>query len=247
MMSTILRIMGYRKRRSLFSFLFIGLVVAILVGTFQEKAPFWISAFGTPIEDSTQGIFDLFPFGWILFNLVILYISFSITWSLTPFLFRMWRLSGRATNASYQMIFALATGICLIVLLVSGLFCILFSVLFGRFDGHHMALHTFLPVLWLWFLGSVLCVWLSMLVTMMTRHAFAGLMLSTGLIIVSAFLYPHDSWMPGMQWIFGAHLGPHALSFLGSSLYLLIAIVVINGIGSIAVYTKSGQERVFRG
>ena len=175
MIPTVVSLIMFRKRGSLFSLVFVGLVVAILVGSFPEKAPFWISVFGTPLEDYVHNIYDIYPYGWILFNLALLYVSFLMIWPITPFMFRIGRLSGRTLISCYQTIFSLATTICLLLLLISVLFCLLFSVLFGRFSVDHLAVVTFAQVLLLWFLGSVFCVWVSMIITMMMKNAFTGL------------------------------------------------------------------------
>jgi len=223
MMKIILNIWYYIAKKTYRLPIVLLISLGIVMNSFIKEAPFWIPLLGTPLNDSKNGIYYFSPYIWIFINSILLYGAVDCLWTIWKFAAIHMRLKGISLCKVYTAMFIL--NVIISVTLVVTVLIISLILSFALGNSANSNIPDLVAMLILWILGTSFSFWMTLLIILVVKNVYIGLIGAFAMIIASGYTFPNYLWLPGTQWIYGAHIMYGGLSFMESTIYLVILII----------------------
>lgn len=198
-------------------------LLGIVMNRFIKEAPFWIPLLGTPLDDSKNGISYFSPYIWICINSILLYVGIDCLWTVWKHVVINMRLKGISLFKGYITMFILNVIISATLVLTVLILSAILSFALGNYT--HSNISDLVTMLMLWILGISFSSWMALIIILITKNVYMGLVGAFVMIIASGYTFPYLLWLPGTQWIYGAHIMQNGPSFMESTIYLAIVII----------------------
>jgi len=223
MMKMILTIWYYMARRTYRLPVVLIILLGIAMNRFKKEAPFWIPLLGTPLDDSKNSISYFSPYIWICINSILLYVAVDCLWTIWKYVFIYMRLKGISLFKGYTTMFILNVIISVTLVLTVLILSLILSFALG--NSAHSNISDLVAMLILWILGTSFSSWMTLLISLVVKNVYIGLMGAFAMIIASGYTFPIHLRLPGTQWIYGAHIILGGPSFMESTIYLATLII----------------------
>lgn len=200
-------------------------VIGIIMNKFMKETPFWIPMFGTPLNDIKNNIFYISPFIWVCINSIFLYVAVDCLWTVWRHLYIHLKLKGFSLYKVYTFIFIFSVAISVTLVFTMLIISLILSFVVGNSAYFRSEIHDFVTMLILWIFGTSFLFWMTFIISLVVKNVYLGLLSSFTLIITSGYAFPNYLFLPGIQWIYGAHIMQGGPSFMESTIYLAILLM----------------------
>lgn len=223
MMKMILTIWYYIARKTYRLPVVLISLLGIAMNRFMKETPFWIPLLGTPLDDSKNGISYFSPYIWIFINSILLYVAVDCLWTIWKYVVIHMRLKGISLCKVYTTMFILNAIISVTLVFTVLILSLILSFALG--NSVNSDIPDLVAMLILWILGTSFSSWMTLLISLVAKNVYIGLISTFAMIIASGYTFPNHLWLPGTQWIYGAHIMQDGPSFIESTIYLTILII----------------------